>query len=73
MKVMYGLFRMTYDYYEWENLWVVSDDMQKLVERHKDNNEKYGDNEPLAVSEEQHKHYALKDRAHYIVRPVEVV
>jgi len=32
MPVVYGLFELSYDYYEWKDLIAVSEDKQKLVD-----------------------------------------
>lgn len=67
---MYGLFYMTYDYHEWENLVCVSDSIDKLIRYAK------GKGCPITVlpdNKDEHDHYASKETAHYVISEVEAI
>lgn len=70
MKI-YGLFEYTYDWYEWEQLIVVSRNVEKLKKYYETYKGEYG--KFLLVEESEHKDYAKDQHNHMIIREVQVV
>ena len=65
---MYALFKRTYDYYEWDNFIVASDNINKL----KDYYQNLKDDEPL-IDECEYDSYYSCDKAHYCIVEIKVV
>jgi len=63
---MYGLFKNTYDYYEWHDLVCVSGDESKLVDKCE------GKEHPLLTGEEQDL-ACNAERVHYVIEKIEII
>ena len=65
MGGMKGLFYMSYDYYEWENLICISQDEAKLNQRAALDDPKlqvvFSDEESSGLAESEMRHYLIKD------------
>lgn len=65
MEGMKGLFYMSYDYYEWENLICISQDEAKLNQRAALDDPKlqvvFSDKESNMLAESEIPHYLIKD------------
>ncbi len=68
---MFGLFKNTYDYYEWHDLVCVSQTKEKL-EKHYKEIEPNQHEKPILYGDEQ-KIAADCERVHYTIEPVLVV
>ena len=69
MGGMKGLFYMSYDYYEWENLICISQDEAKL-------NQKAALDDPklqVVFSDEESNRLAESELAHYLIKDVETI
>lgn len=69
MDGMKGLFYMTYDYYEWENLICISQDEAKL-------NQKAALDDPklqVVFSDEESNRLAESELPHYLIKDVETI
>ena len=71
---MYGLFCMTYDYYEWEDLICVSRKVDKLIDRAKLPND-FGDVTPLInkVAGESNKELMEGEVRHLLIKEIKVI
>lgn len=66
---LYGLFGYTYDWYEWEELVVVSNSKEKLVMYY----ETYKDQYSKLVEEQLHKRYQDDGYNHMTIKEVEYI
>lgn len=66
---MYGLFKCSYDYYEWKDLEVVSLEKVKLEEYYKSLNSQY----TITSIPEVHKEYADQERVHFLIEEISCV
>jgi len=65
---MFGLFKNSYDYYEWHDLVCVSTSESSLQEHYKS----LGSNCPL-LSEAEQVSAAMHEEYHYVIEPIVVV
>ena len=72
---MYGLFSMTYDYYEWEDLICVSRKVDKLIDQVKKLPRDFGDVPPLInkVAGESNKELMEREVRHLLIKEIEVI
>jgi len=68
---LYGLFSYSYDWYEWEDLVVVSDSVDKLKDYYVKHHN--GGDEPPLVDECLHEKYAFKEYRHFMIKEVEFI
>ncbi len=68
---MLGLFRYRYDYYEWEDLIAVSEDVENLIKKFHDINT--DDEISCILIEELHKSMQGNEERHYMIKEVELI
>jgi hypothetical protein len=69
---MLGLFKMTFDYYTWEDLICISDSSEKLVKRYNQKEKESG--YPLFdIDKSRYVREGRTEEHHYVICPVEVV
>ncbi len=68
---MLGLFRYRYDYYEWEDLIAISEDVEKLINKFHDINK--DDEISCILIEELHESMQDKEERHYMIKEVELL
>lgn len=69
MEGMKGLFYMSYDYYEWENLICISQDEEKLNQRAALDDPKL----QVVFSGEESSKLAERERPHYLIKDIETI
>jgi hypothetical protein len=68
---MFGLFKYTYDYYEWQELDCVSDKEEKLIERY--NTMHSGKHKLVHAESSERDHLRDCETPYYTIEPVDVV
>ena len=63
------LFKYSYDYYEWENLIAVSNDINLLEKRYASEDQDV----PLISYKEEHEHYQDREEGHFSINSVEFI
>lgn len=71
--MMYGLFHVTYDYYEAEDLVCLSEDKNKLIEHYSRQQSLKEVHIPLLLSEESKREARADYQQHYRISNVKVV
>ena len=66
---MYGLFKNSYDYYEWHDLIAVSENIEKLIARH----DSIGDGYPLITDNKKRIKAKNNETYHYVIEEVECI
>ena len=69
MEGMKGLFYMSYDYYEWENLICISQDEAKLNQRAALDDPKL----QVVFSDEESSKLADSELPHYLIKDIETI
>lgn len=68
MNIVYGLFRRSYDYYEWDDFIAASTSKDKLAEHHSG----IGDDLPL-IEEIEHENYKSEESPHYSIIEITIL
>lgn len=64
---MYGLFFYEYDYYEFEQLVVVSESKEKLI------NYDRSDSYPIANGDDEHRKFYIENLSHYAISEIKLI
>lgn len=78
---MYGLFKVAYDWYRWDDLYCCSEDINKLVNKAKELNSQLYDNYPIFVENDYESEYGGYNQQHcldnkinhWLISEVEVI